>query len=382
MKGRDAVVHSVCLGLIALLLVVACTGASGESWVFGTVPVTRGDLIQHVTATGSLSAVVSVDVGSQVSGKIAALYADFNSPVRKGQLVAEIDPSLYAASLRQSLGELASARAEVVLKRQNLVRKRKLVPLRAASALDLDQATAELAKAEAAVSIREAVVESAQANLGYCKITAPVDGIVIARRIDTGQTVIAAMSSPVLFVIAQDITKMHISAAVSEADIGMVCPGQPVEFTVDAYPDEVFAGVVIQVRKAPAAIQNVVTYDTIISVSNPDQKLFPGMTADVAIRVAERSAAWKVANAALRFSPPARVSFERPPPAKLDRNQKLAFLPASDGSRLRPHVVRTGISNGVETELLEGGGEGLALVASVTATPRKGFGLGRWLYRR
>jgi HlyD family secretion protein len=370
-----------CAGAVGVIL--GCAGSAEDALVFETAAVTRGDLVQYVTASGSLSAVVSVDVGSQVSGKVAALRADFNSPVKKGEVVAEIDTSLYAAALRQSQGELASARADVVLKRQNLERKKTLVPLRAASTWDLEQATAELAKAEAAVLIREAVVESAQANLGYCKITAPVDGIVIARRVDAGQTVIAAMTTPVLFVIAQDITKMNISAAVSEADIGQVRVGQPVEFTVDAYPDEVFAGVVEQVRKAPASVQNVVTYDTIIRVSNPEQKLFPGMTADVSIRVAERTGVWKVANAALRYSPPLRVAFESPPPLRLERAQRLVFEPsAPSDSRLRPHVVRVGISDGVETELLEGGTAGLALVVASALAPQSQFSWGRLFRRR
>ncbi len=231
--------------------------------------------MQHVTASGTLSAVVSVDVGSQVSGKITALYADFNSPVKKGQLVAEIDPSVYEAALRQAEGDLASAKADVTLKRQNLERKKILAPQRAASQLDLDQATAELAQAEAAVIIKQAALDSARANLGYCKITAPVDGIVISRKVDLGQTVIAAMTTPVLFTIAQDITKMNISASVSEADIGQVKDGQPVDFTVDAFPDEVFHGKVTQVRKAPTTTQNVVTYETIITVDNPGAKTFP-----------------------------------------------------------------------------------------------------------
>jgi HlyD family secretion protein len=350
-------------------------------WRWETVPVTRGDLVQQVTASGSLSAVVSVDVGSQVSGKIASLHVDFNAPVEKGQVVAEIDTSLYAASLRQAQGELASARAEVVLKRQNLARKKMLVPLRAASALDLDQAIAELAKAEAAVVIREAVVESAQANLGFCKITAPVDGMVIARRVDVGQTVIASMTTPVLFVIAQDITQMHISAAVSEADIGLVRAGQTVEFTVDAYPEEVFRGVVVQVRRAPASVQNVVTYDTIIRVANPEQKLFPGMTADVSIRVAHREGVWKVANAALRYSPPLKAVFAHPPPVRLERSQRLVYSPVFGTRLLSPKIVRVGISDGSETELLEGGSAGSALVTAGVAEPGGRAWWGRWIRR-
>ena len=267
--------------VLMLLAIAGCHRSAGKGPAYEYATVARGNLQQHVTASGSLSAVVSVDVGSQVSGKITHLYVDFNSPVHKGQLVAEIDPTVYEAQLQQAQGDLASARADVTLKGQNLQRKKILVPLKAASQLDLDQAVAELAQAQATVTIKEAALHSAQANLGYCKITAPVDGIVIARKVDEGQTVIAAMSTPVLFTVAQDITKMNITADISEADIGQVKTGQDVEFGVDAFPNEVFHGKVAQVRKSPTTTQNVVTYQTIIAVNNPEQKLFPGMTADV-----------------------------------------------------------------------------------------------------
>ncbi len=353
-----------------------CKPSGGGAVKYETAPVVRGTIVQHVTASGTLSAVVSVDVGSQVSGKVSALNADYNSPVKKDQLVAEIDPTVYAASLRQAEGELASAQASVTLKRQNLERKKTLVPLHAASQLDLDQATAELAQAEASVIIQQAALESAQANLGYCKITAPVDGIVIARKVDLGQTVIAAMTTPVLFTIAQDITKMNLSASISEADIGQVKDGQPVDFTVDAFPDEVFHGTVTQVRKSPTTTQNVVTYETIIIVDNPEQKLFPGMTADVSILVAERKSALKIPNTALRFTPSAGAKFEQTPPAKLERNQRLVYEPGSDGAKLKPVIVKTGITDGVDTELLDGLAEHTPVVTSTLSATAASSGFG------
>jgi HlyD family secretion protein len=352
-----------------------CRPHSVES-KYETAPASRGGIVQHVTASGSLGALVSVDVGSQVSGKISALFADFNSPVKKGQLVAEIDPTVYAAALRQAGGELASAKANVTLKRQNLERKKILAPQRAASQLDVDQATAELAQAEATVVIQQGAVESAQANLDYCKITAPVDGIVISRKVDTGQTVIAAMSTPVLFTIAQDITKMNISAAVSEADIGQVRPGQMVEFAVDAFPDEVFHGQVVQVRKAPTTTQNVVTYETIIAVDNPEQKLFPGMTADVSILVAEHPNVLKIPNTALRYTPPDDAAFEQTPPTKLERNQRLVYTQGTDGIKLKPVIVKTGLTDGVDTEVLEGLTNGTPLVISTLSSGVKDSGFG------
>lgn len=362
------------LAVFSLLLATGCQQRNNAAR-YETASATRGDMVQHVTASGTLSAVVSVDVGSQVSGKISVLKADFNSPVKQGQLVAEIDPTIYSALLRQAEGDLASAKADVTLKRQNLERKKILVPLKAAAQLDLDQATAELAEAEASVVIKQAALESAQANLGYCKITAPVDGIVIARKVDLGQTVNAAMNTPVLFTVAQDITKMHISAAVSEADIGQVREGQPVDFTVDAFPDEVFHGQVTQVRKSPTTTQNVVTYETIITVDNPEQKLFPGMTADVSILVAEHKNALKIPNTALRFTPPDDAKYEQKTPAKLERNQRLVYSPGTDPARLKPVVLKTGITDGVDTEVLDGLTDGAPVVtSSASAATSSGFG--------
>jgi HlyD family secretion protein len=330
------------------------------------MPVQRGDINQHVTASGTLQAVVSVDVGSQVSGKIQSLKADFNSPVKKGELIAEIDPSVYQAALSQAEGDLASAEANVVLKRQNLARKKLLVPEHAATQLDLDQAVAELAQGDAAVTIKKAVVDSARANLGYCKITSPVDGIVISRKVDVGQTVTAMMTTPILFTIAQDITKMHISAAVSEADIGVVKLGQAVDFVVDAYPNETFHGTVTQVRKSPTTTSNVVTYETIIEVANPDLKLFPGMTADVSVLVAQRHNVLLVPNAALRFQPGDAVSFSQPPPHQLDRSQRLAYT-VDQGAALHPEVLSIGIGDGAYTEVLSGLSEGAKVVTAVSA---------------
>jgi HlyD family secretion protein len=365
------------LTLSALTLTTGsgCKPHSGAS-KYETAPASRGGIVQHVTASGALSAVVSVDVGSQVSGKISALYVDFNSPVKKGQLVAQIDPAVYQAALRQAEGDLASAQADVTLKRQNLARKKILVPLKAASQLDLDQATAELAQAEATVTIKQAALESAQANLGYCKITAPVDGIVIARDVDLGQTLAAAMTTPILFTVAQDITKMNIKADVSEADIGQVKDGQPVDFTVDAFPDDVFHGTVTQVRKSPTTTQNVVTYQTIISVDNPEQKLFPGMTADVSILVAEHTNVLKIPNTALRYTPPDGAAFEQTPPTKLERNQRLVYTRGADGVKLKPVIVKTGLTDGVDTEVLDGLTNGAPLVISTLSSDAKDSGFG------
>jgi HlyD family secretion protein len=358
--------------LLSPLVLTACNSAAKNAPRYEAAPVTKGQILAHVTASGSLSAVVSVDVGSQVSGKIAHLFADYNSPVHKGQLVAEIDPTVYRAQLRQAEGDLASAKSEVTLKQQNLARKKVLAPLKAASQLDLDQAVAELGQAQATVVIKEAALQSARANLGYCTITAPVDGIVIARKVDEGQTVIAAMNTPVLFTVAQDITKMNITADVSEADIGGVHVGQDVEFTVDAFPNEVFHGQVSQVRMSPTTTQNVVTYQTIIAVSNPEKKLFPGMTADVSILVEQRPDALRIPNAALRYAPPDDAVFAHPPPRQLARTQQLVYALLPDGKTLDPLIVKVGITDGSSTEAKGGVTEGTRVVTANRASALAG----------
>lgn len=371
MKRHSAHLFSPCITGLVLLLIFGCKQSGKDLEKFGTATVSRGRIVQHVTASGTLDAVGSVDVGSQVSGKIITLYADYNSPVNKGQLVAEIDPTRYGAALCQAEGQLASAQADVTLKRQNLERKRVLVPLRAASQLDLDEAVAELVKAEAMVTIRQAALESAKADLSYCKITAPIDGIVIARKVDVGQTVNAAMNTPVLFTIAQDITHMNIEASISEADIGLVKAGQSVEFTVDAFPDDVFTGEVTQVRKSPITQQNVVTYETIITVDNPEQKLFPGMTANVSILVADHNDVLKVPNVALRYTPPKEVKYEQLSSTNLERNQRMIYSPGSDREKLKPIIVEIGITDGVDTEIRTGSAEGTAIVTSTRASKKK-----------
>jgi HlyD family secretion protein len=224
--------------------------------------------------------------------------------------------------------------------------------------------------------IRQAQLDKAKADLSFCQIKAPVDGIVISRKVDVGQTVAAAMTTPVLFTIAQDITKMHIVASVSEADIGQVAVGQKVDFNVDAFPDEVFHGAVSQVRKAATTTNNVVTYDTVIGVENPEQKLFPGMTAEVSIFVAERKGVLTIGNAALRFAPPLTAKFEGTdkPRAKVSRTERVVYQPASDPDVLKVVAVKVGVSDGMQSEVLEGLEEGdLAVIATTVVEKKQGI---------
>ena len=292
------------LALIASLMMVAGCSKHPAATTLETAAVKRGNLTQKITATGLISAVKSVDVGSQISGTILKLFVDYNSIVTNGQIIAQIDPALYQANVHQSQGNLDNAKAALELARVNESREKKLLENKLVSQSDYDQAIASLHQAEANVEIWSATLENSRANLNYCTIYSPIDGVVISRKLDVGQTVAAAFNTPVLFTIANDLTKMNIDASVSESDIGQVKAGQTAEFTVDAFPDDVFQGKVVQVRKSPSTVNNVVTYDTVIAVDNPDQKLFPGMTADVSILVAERKNILKIPNAALRFIPP------------------------------------------------------------------------------
>lgn len=371
--------RAACLvaAVVALLYGAGCRRGADAGLQYETVPVTRGNLVEYVTASGSLEAVVSVDVGSQISGRISVLNVDFNSSVKKGDLVAEIDPAPYQAQVHQAEGDLESARAAGQLARLTMERKQELVTQHAGTQADLDKAIADLAQAKATVTIKEAMLENAKVNLDYCKITAPVDGIVISRKVDIGQTVAAAMTTPVLCTIAQDITKMHIETSVSEADIGQVKVGQIADFNVDAYPDEVFHGTVAQVRKDALVTNNVVTYTVVIDVDNPDQKLFPGMTADVSILVARRNAVLTVPNAALRFIPPEDAPFDSsaatPAPA-LARSQRTVYLASSREGPLKVAIVRTGITDGANSEVLDGLKEGDRVITAYTAAKTGPFG--------
>src|SRR6266568_9432109 len=277
---------------------------SGNPLHYETTAVTRGELTQLVTATGELTPLVKVEVGSQISGIIQKLSVDFNSPVREGQIIAQLDAATYEANLIQAQGNLANAKAAAELAQLNAERAKTLQTEKLNAKADYEKAVADLHQAEAAVEVNEGSLKKAQVDLARCTIYAPVEGIVISRNVNVGQTVAASLSAPTLFVIGNDLAKMQIAANVAEADVGLVEVGQEAEFSVDAFAGKTFRGKVTQIRNAPKTEQNVVTYDTIIEVSNSDLKLKPGMTANVSIIVAHRDKALKIANAALRFHPP------------------------------------------------------------------------------
>ncbi len=277
---------------------------SGEAPEYRTAVVSRGDIVQTVTASGQLIPLVKVEVGSQVSGNIRAIHADYNATVTNGQLVAELDPATYEARLIQAEGDLASARAQLTLAQINAKRAAELRKDNLIAESEFDQTTAELEQRQATVKVKEANVASARVDVERTKIYSPIDGTVISRSVDVGQTVQASFSAPKLFLIARDLTRMQIEAMVSEADVGGVEVGQEVSFTVEAFPTRTFEGRVSQVRNEAITTQNVVTYATIIDVTNDDLKLKPGMTANVTITTAKKADVVRIPNAALRFRVP------------------------------------------------------------------------------
>ena len=433
--------------LAAVIVVAALIGGylyrqrAGSLPRFQTARVERGTLIASISATGSLNAVITVQVGSQVSGQIKALYADFNSRVSRGQVIALIDPELFQAQVNQAKAQADAARAGVLNQRaviaktradlanaraalavahaqvvkaqvtvvdgeRNLGRQRELHERNLIAQADLDAAqvayesavaqhdavvaqeraqgsavesadaqlsvaNAQLVSAQAQVQQYEAMLQQAEVNLDHTVIRAPVDGVVVSRNVDVGQTVAASLQAPTLFLIAQDLTKMQVDTNVDEADVGRVRVDQPVSFSVDAFPGKAFEGKVVQVREAPQVVQNVVTYDVVVSAPNPELKLLPGMTANVRIVTDQKDGVLKVPNASLRFRPPGADSgapapgagsapkMASSPPGKLSSSAARPGLPgevwlvAADGSP-RSVPVQVGISDGFFTEVMSG----------------------------
>ena len=288
-------------------------GANGNGTAqYKTVALERGDIVQTVTANGELGAVQTVTVGSEVSGKIVELLADYNSAVTNGQVLARLDASTYERQLEQAQAELESAKASLKLAEANFKRAQELLDLNLLSQADYDQAEATLAQARASLQVREASLSKVEVDLEKTTIFSPMDGVVISRAVDVGQTVAASLNAPTLFTIAQDLRQMRIEAQISEADVGGVAEGQAVNFTVDAYPARMFTGLVSQVRFEPVTNQGVVNYVAIVDVDNGDLKLRPGMTANASVVTAKRENALRLPNAALRFRPPEGVAVTEP----------------------------------------------------------------------
>ncbi|MDP9152196.1 MAG: efflux RND transporter periplasmic adaptor subunit [Myxococcota bacterium] len=329
---------------------------------YGTAPVTRRDLFGRITATGTVSALVTVQIGTQVSGRIEKLNADFNSSVTKGQLVAKLDSQLFEAAVQQAQANyllakagLSSALATSSNADKQAARSRALHEKALASATDLDNAEAIAASAHASLegaqaSVAQAAAQLRQAriNLSYTTIVAPIDGVVISRNVDVGQTVAASLATPTLFSVAHDLTKMQLDTNVAEGDVGRLRTGIPTYFTVDAFPEQRFFGVVRQIRNAPTTVQSVVTYDAVIDVDNGDLRLRPGMTATVTFVYAQSPHALAVPNAALRFRPAQQAPVA--PIAPVAPGAKTLWTTRSGA--LEPVVVQTGLADGALTEIL------------------------------
>jgi HlyD family secretion protein len=370
---------------------------SRSTLAYETAPVSRGDLTQVVTASGQLNPVLKVEIGSQISGIILHMSADFNSTVKEGQLIAEIDAGTYEANFIQAEGNLANAKAALELAQINARRTGELFRNKLVPESEHDSVMAYLHQAEASTRISEGALKKAQVDLARCKIYAPIDGIVISRDVNVGQTVAASLSAPKLFVIANDLAKMQIEAKVSEADIGRIAAGQEVNFTVDAFPGDTFRGKVTQVRNAPAIDQNVVTYDTIIEVKNPELKLKPGMTANVTIVISHRENVLRIPNAAFRFRPAKGVAVRKVEEKTAETTEASAQHQEKPGGEKKAEVakpkkdkrksggtvhvlrdgalnsvkIKTGVTDGRQTELIEGLNEGDAVVIDSSEPEKK-----------
>jgi len=353
------------IGIIIVALTVAVfilLRSRGQEIKFRTEKVTRGDIETTVTATGAVNTVTTVLVGTQVSGTIKNIYVDFNSPVKKGQRIAQIDPATFEAQVEQARANLLSARAnlekaEAILAdaKRTTERSRELFSKNLIARSDLDTAETNFETAKASVNVAKsqvaqtaAALKFAETNFRYTRILSPVNGVVISRSVDVGQTVAASFQTPTLFTIAEDLSKMQIDTSVDEADIGKVKVGQDVGFTVDAYPDITFKGKVSQVRNAPITVQNVVTYDVVIRVDNSELKLKPGMTANVSIIISIKRDVLRVSNAVLRFRPDEK---RVPTPEKKGRGRGVWIIEKGKPKRI---PVSTGISDGNFTELVLG----------------------------
>lgn len=363
-----------------------------------TQTVSRGTIVSVIAANGTVEAVTTVQVGTQVSGTIQHLYADFNSIVKKGQVLARLEPSLFQAAVDQAQANLIRAEAdlqrlrvlladtEVKAERARELAERQLISSsdRETAEVNRQSAEAQLRSGQAQVTQARASLSQAQVNLQKTIIRSPIDGIVIARDVDVGQTVAASLQAPTLFVIAADLSQMQVRASIDEADLGAIRDGQPVTFRVDAHPEEVFGGIVTQIRLNPVIEQNVVTYATIIAAPNPELKLMPGMTATITVEVARRENVLRVPATALRFRPTLEVleAFGSPPPADsgVPVGTTGANRPAPpnvntlwiyDGG-LHPATVRVGVSDGTFVEILDGPVEEGAQVAARVTMPAAG----------
>ncbi len=368
MKRKKTLIAAVVV-IAAVVLWLLLRPSKGEGITLETAPTSRITIRNSVTATGTVEPVTEVEVGTQVSGIIDRLYVDYNDVVKAGQLIAEMDKVTLQAELESSQAELANCKAEYDYQTKNYARTKALHEKALVSDQEYDDATYLYEKSRAAYDQAKAAMVKVERNLGYATITSPIDGVVISRAVEEGQTVAAGFETPTLFTIANDLTQMQVIADVDEADIGQVSDGQRVEFTVDAYPDDTFEGTVEQVRLEATTESSVVTYEVVITAYNPDLKLKPGLTANVTIFTLEKENALAVPTKALRFVPDAELLGE----VGVTIGAQTATAPGKrevwimHGKEMQPRLVTTGAASGDLTEITDGLSDGDTVAVGLTA---------------
>lgn len=363
MKNKKIWMSIAAVAVIAVVVWLVSDGKKEKTVEFETSKVERKDVRSSITATGTIEPVTSVTVGTQVSGIVAKLYVDYNSVVRKGQVIAELDKTNLISELNTAKANLASAQSTLNYEQANYNRYKTLFEKGLVSADEYENAKLSYEKARQSVASSKENVQKAQTNLGYATITSPIDGVVLSKSVEEGQTVAASFNTPELFTIAKDLTDMRVIADIDEADIGGVKEGQRVTFTVDAFPDDRFEGNVTQVRQQATTESNVVTYEVVISAPNKDLKLKPGLTANVTIYTMEKNNILTVPAKALRFMPNDALLTEGQQIEDVEAQQKVWTL---EGNTFKAHKVETGTSNGMLTEIVSGIGEGTEILVDFT----------------
>jgi HlyD family secretion protein len=370
MKKKTIIISSITAVVVILVVFAFIKGKGNKEVQFNTAQVEEKTIEITVTATGYVQPVDKVAVGTQVSGVVEKIFVDYNSQVKKGQLLAEIDKSTLSENLTQAKAGLTSSESDLKYAQQNYDRVKNLYDVKAATETSYEEAVNRLAQAETSLTKAKANVHQAQVNLSYAEIYSPIDGVILDRSVEQGQTVAASFNTPTLFTIANDLKRMQVEADVDEADIGSVRVGQKVNFTVDAYSDDTFEGVVNQLRLQPAVTNNVVTYTVIIEAPNPEEKLFPGMTASVTI-ITETETGLSVPAEALNFNPAPdifahlKMKPELPVPGQTPNlTQKAVWLKTPEG--IVRKEIKTGFSDGIHTIVKDGLETGNEVILSAT----------------
>lgn len=336
----------------AIMMAATLTACSeGTKVNYTTTPVEKQNISTSITATGTIEPVTEVEVGTQVSGIIDRIYVDYNSEVHRGQVIAELDKTNLLSELASAQSNLSNAQSSLNYQSANYKRYKTLYEKGLVSANDYENAKLSYEQAVQQVKVQQQNVQKAQTNLGYATITSPIDGVVLSKEVEEGQTVASAMTTPTLFIIAQDLTDMRVIANIDEADIGGVKEGQRVSFTVDAFPDDTFEGAVTQVRQQATTESNVVTYEVVISAPNDNLKLKPGLTANVTIYTLEKNGVLAVPSKALRFTPNEALLQEG---ETVEDVESPAKVWTKEGNTFKAHKVETGTTNGVLTEIVSG----------------------------